>query len=141
MIVLAAIIRHWLVTVAVPEKVTLLTGKYSGGRIPEQSRGNDPKRNRWMGGSLDNDVLGRVDELKALAAGVGISTAQLALAWCLRRPNISSVIIGATRSEQLEENVKAVGVELPAEVTAAIDERFPGPDATATVGTETNADD
>ena len=79
----------------------------------------------------------RVDALKDLAAGIGISTAQLALAWCLRRPNISSVIVGATRIEQLEENVKAVGIELPSDISTAIDDLFPGPAVRA--GTE--ADD
>ncbi len=104
-----------------------LTGKYSGGRIPQQSRANDPKRNRWMSPSLAVDVLARVDELRKLADGLEISMAQLALAWCLRRPNVSSVIVGATRIEQLEENVKAVGVVLPEEVTNAIDAIFPAP--------------
>lgn len=102
-----------------------LTGKYSGGRIPEQSRGSDPKRNRWMGSRLDADVLDRIDQLKSLADGLGISMAQLALAWCLRTPQVASVIVGATRIEQLEENVKAVGVTLPEEVTRTIDRIFP----------------
>ena len=106
-----------------------LTGKYSGGQIPERSRGSDPKRNRWMASSLETDVLRRVDALGSLADGLGISMAQLALAWCLRRPNVASVVVGATRIEQLEENVKAVGVELPHEVSSAIDTIFPAPDA------------
>ena len=102
-----------------------LTGKYSGGKIPEQSRANDPKRNRWMGDRLDREVLDRIDRLKQMADDLGLSMAQLALAWCLREPGISSVIVGATRIEQLEENVKAAGVELPGEVTQAIDQIFP----------------
>ncbi len=106
-----------------------LTGKYSGGQIPEQSRANDPKRNRWMATSLEPDVLQRIDRLGDLANGLGISMAQLALAWCLRHPNVASVIVGATRVEQLDENVKAVGIELPGEVSSAIDAIFPGPDA------------
>lgn len=106
-----------------------LTGKYSGGRIPEQSRANDPKRNRWMGRGLDTDILDRVDRLAPMAADLGISIAQLALAWCLREPNVASVIIGATRVEQLEENAAAVGVALPDEVVRAIDALFPAPSA------------
>ncbi len=104
-----------------------LTGKYSGGRIPEASRANDPKRNRWMGARLDADVLARIDRLRPLADEIGVSMAQLALAWCLRRSEVASVIVGATRIEQLEENAKAVGVALPDEVVQAIDAIFPGP--------------
>lgn len=104
-----------------------LTGKYSGGKIPDESRANDPKRNLWMNDYLTPESLERVDALRPLADGLGISMAQLALAWCLREPGVSSVIIGATRGEQLEENAKAVGVELPDEVVARIDEVFPGP--------------
>ena len=54
--------------------------------------------------------------------------AQLALAWCLRDPNVSSVIVGVTRRAQLEDNCKAAGVEIPEEVSRAIDEIFPPPD-------------
>ena len=102
-----------------------LTGKYSGGRIPDQSRANDPKRNRWMSAALDGDVLSKVDRLRPFADELGISMAQLALAWALREENVASVIVGATRTEQLEENVKAVGIVLPPEVCSAIDETFP----------------
>ena len=105
-----------------------LTGKYSGGQIPEGSRANDPKRNRWMGTALDEDVLARVDRLAPLADALGLSLAQLALAWCLREPNVASVIIGATRIEQLDENVKAVGRSLPDEVAREIDTLFPPPE-------------
>lgn len=106
-----------------------LTGKYSGGRIPERSRANDPKRNRWMGRALDADVLERVDRLAPLADDLGVSLAQLALAWCLRQQNVASVIVGATRLEQLEENVKAVGLALPEDVRREIDALFPAPRA------------
>ncbi len=105
-----------------------LTGKYSGGRIPDQSRANDPKRNLWMNECLTPEVLERVDRLRPIADGLGISMAQLALAWCLREPGVASVIIGATRREQLEENVKAVGVEIPQTELDRIDALFPGPD-------------
>lgn len=105
----------------------VLTGKYSGGKIPDQSRANDPERNLWMARYLDAEVLDRVDQLRPIADSQGISLAQLALAWCLRRPGISSVIIGATRIEQLEENAKSIGVELPAESIDQIEKIFPGP--------------
>jgi aryl-alcohol dehydrogenase-like predicted oxidoreductase len=62
-----------------------------------------------------------VDALRPLAAELGLSLAQLGLAWCLRSPGVASVIVGATRAEQLEENAKASGIELPAEIVARID--------------------
>lgn len=104
-----------------------LTGKYSGGKIPEASRADDPERNVWMKRYLDADVLARVDQLRPIADDLGISMAQLALAWCLRVASVGSVIIGATRIEQLEENVKSVGVELSTETVARIEAIFPGP--------------
>jgi len=105
-----------------------LTGKYSGGKIPDQSRANDPERNLWMADYLDAKVIDRVDQLRPIADGLGISLAQLALAWCLRKSNVSSAIIGATRIEQLEENIKSIGIELSTESIRQIDEVFPGPD-------------
>lgn len=103
-----------------------LTGKYSGGDIPKQSRAGDPERNLWMARYLDAEVLDRIDRLKPIADGLGLSLAQLALAWCLREPGVSSVIIGATRLEQLDENAKSIGVEIPAEAITEINEIFPG---------------
>jgi voltage-dependent potassium channel beta subunit len=108
-----------------------LTGKYSGGKIPERSRANDPKRNRWMGSVLNESVLQHIDQLRPLTEQLGISMAQLALAWCLRIPDVASVIVGATRIEQLEDNVKAVGVELPPEMLSEIDALFPSLDRDA----------
>ncbi len=104
-----------------------LTGKYSGGKIPDQSRAGDPERNLWMSRYLDAEVLVRIDRLRPVADELGLSLAQLALAWCLRKSSVSSVIIGATRIEQLDENVKATGVELSNEALRLIDELFPGP--------------
>ena len=104
-----------------------LTGKYSGGKIPDQSRANDPERNLWMARYLDADVLDRIDRLRPIADDLGVSLAQLALAWCLRKANVSSVIVGATRIDQLDENVKAIGIELSDEAQSQIEEIFPGP--------------
>ena len=78
-----------------------------------------------MSAALDREVLSKVDRLRPFADELGISMAQLALAWALREENVASVIVGATRTEQLEENVKAVGIVLPPEVCSAIDEIFP----------------
>ncbi len=105
----------------------VLTGKYSGGAKPTDSRASNDDINRFMGAYLEDGELERVDQLRPLADELGISMAQLALAWCLRQPGVSSVIVGATRAEQLEDNCKAAGVVLPDAVVARIDEIFPGP--------------
>jgi len=73
---------------------------------------------RW----LRDDVLERVQRLQPIAADAGLSMAQLAVAWVLQNPNVSSAIIGASRPEQVTDNVKAAGVTLDADVLAAIDE-------------------
>jgi aryl-alcohol dehydrogenase-like predicted oxidoreductase len=107
----------------------VLTGKYSGGARPPGTRGADSFRNQFMGAYLDPPVLASVDALRPLAKELGVSLAQLALAWCLRHPGVASVIVGATRVEQLEENVRAAGVEIPAEMLARIDAIAPPPRA------------
>ena len=71
---------------------------------------------------MDDDVLARVQLLKPLAAQAGLTMAQLAVAWVLQNPNVSSAIVGATRPEQLADNVKASGVRLEADLLKAIDE-------------------
>ncbi|MBW2417742.1 MAG: aldo/keto reductase family protein [Deltaproteobacteria bacterium] len=106
-----------------------LTGKYSQGARPAESRATDEGSNQWMGAYLEPEALARVDALRPLAKQLDISMAQLALAWCLRDPSVSAVITGATRLEQLEDNCRASGLHLPAEVLARIDEVFPGPGA------------
>ncbi|MDJ0850966.1 MAG: aldo/keto reductase family protein [Myxococcota bacterium] len=98
-----------------------LTGKYSGGQRPVGSRAADDFRNQFMTDFLSEASLARVEALRPLADGLGISMAQLALAWCLRRANVSSVIIGATRVSQLEENAKASGMKLPEEALERIE--------------------
>lgn len=99
----------------------VLSGKYSGGAKPSGSRATDAQRNQFMGSYLEPQTLARVDRLRPIASELGITLAQLALAWCLRRPSLASVIVGATRPSQLEENAKASGVEIPAELLARID--------------------
>ncbi|MBM4378048.1 MAG: aldo/keto reductase family protein [Deltaproteobacteria bacterium] len=101
----------------------VLTGKYQPGQPPPAgSRATDALGSRFMGRFLDNaDLLGRVQQLKPVAAELKLSMAQLALAWVLQNPNVSSAIIGATRPEQVRDNVKAAGVKLSAEVMARID--------------------
>ena len=103
----------------------VLTGKYSGGALPSGTRAADAFRNQFMRAYLEPGTLSRVDALRPLAAELGLSLAQLALAWCLRSRAVSSVIVGATRPEQLDENAKAAGVAIPPEIAARIDALAP----------------
>ncbi|HEX8509908.1 MAG TPA: aldo/keto reductase family protein [Propionibacteriaceae bacterium] len=102
----------------------VLTGKYlPGGDLPEGSRATDDKGGanmikRWM----RDDVLSRVQELLPIADEVGLSLAELAVAWVLQNDNVATAIIGASRPEQVHQNAKAAGVELPAELMTRIDE-------------------
>ena len=101
----------------------VLTGKYSGGKIPPGSRAADPKREgRFISGYLTEDAVGRVERLQAVAGELGMSMPQLALAWCLRHENVSSVICGAKRSEQIEENAAASGKAIPEDALRRIDD-------------------
>ncbi|MCZ6529500.1 MAG: aldo/keto reductase [Chloroflexi bacterium] len=88
----------------------VLTGKYSDG-IPQDSRSNLPGY-EWLLQSMQSEEgqarIAKVDELEPMADELGISMAQLALAWILRNPNVSSVITGATNAKQLKENMAAL---------------------------------
>lgn len=99
----------------------VLSGKYTGGRIPPGTRAADAQRGQFMQAFLAPDVLARVDALGPLAAELGVSLPQLALAWCLRQPNVASVIVGATTTAQLEDDVGAAGLALPAETLARLE--------------------
>jgi aryl-alcohol dehydrogenase-like predicted oxidoreductase len=102
----------------------VLTGKYAPGQPPPDGsratdvNGGDKMISRW----LRDDVLTRVQQLLPLAADAGLSPAQLAVAWVLQNPNVSSAIIGATRPEQVRDNAAATGVRLESELMARIDE-------------------
>ncbi|GAA1524222.1 aldo/keto reductase family protein [Nocardioides humi] len=106
----------------------VLTGKYLPGRPPPAgSRATDTKGGadnvgRW----LKDDVLERVQQLQPIAEAAGLSMAQLAVAWVLQNDNVSAAIIGASRPEQVTENVAAAGVRLDAETLAAIDRVLDG---------------
>lgn len=102
----------------------LLTGKYKPGEpLPEGSRASDPRQNLFLNkGELDQQQLVRVQKLVPLAEQEGLSLTQLALAWCLRQPELSSVIIGASKPSQVEENVAASGKKLSAQTLQAIEE-------------------
>ncbi len=102
----------------------VLTGKYQPGQAPpEGSRAADDKGGADMIKRLmGDDVLTRVQGLKPLAAEAGLSMAQLAVAWVLQNPNVAAALVGASRPEQVGENVKAAGVTLEPELLEKIDE-------------------
>jgi aryl-alcohol dehydrogenase-like predicted oxidoreductase len=101
----------------------VLTGKYLPGQPPpEGSRATDANGANFIKRFLTDDVLTRVQELKPIANEVELSLAQLAIAWVLQDRNVSSAIIGATRPEQVLENVKASGVKLDEGLMKRIDE-------------------
>lgn len=101
----------------------VLTGKYRKGQeIPKDSRAADESAGRGVSRLLTDEVLTKVEKLEAVASDLGMSLAQLSLAWILTHPEISSVIIGASRPEQIEENVKAAGKTLDQETMEAIGE-------------------
>lgn len=101
----------------------VLTGKYRKGQeLPKGSRAADPTVGHFVERYLTEDNFAKVEQLSAIAADNSISMAQLALAWILHHREISSVIIGASRPEQIEENVKAVDVVLDDATMTVIDE-------------------
>ncbi len=107
----------------------VLTGKYKPGQPPPAgSRATDEKSGaNFISRFLQNDeLLRKVQDLQPIADEVGLSMAQLAIAWVLQNQNVASAIIGATRPEQVQENVKAAGVKLDADVLKKIDEALDG---------------
>lgn len=104
----------------------VLTGKYTPGAPPPPgSRAASEQMNAFMETAgrhyRSNYLLEAVAQLKPIAAELGLTMVQMALAWVLRRPEVASAIIGASRPEQIEANVLAVGVKLPVETVARID--------------------
>ena len=101
----------------------LLSGKYNNG-IPEDSRfaieGFDWLKDRWM----KENFLGKIKQLSNLANELGVSTAQLSIAWCIKNPNVTTAILGASRKEQLLENLKALEArdKITAEVIKKIED-------------------
>jgi len=101
----------------------LLSGKYNDG-IPEGSRfdlkGFDWLKDQWM----KDELLKKVKGISALAKELGISTASLCIGWCIKNPNVTSAILGATKKEQLVENLKSLDVleKLTPEILQHLDE-------------------
>lgn len=100
----------------------VLTGKYQpGSPPPPDTRAADESSNMFMRWLMSDEVLTKVQKLRPIAERNGLTMAQLALAWCLRQPMVSSVIIGARKVSQIEDNVKASGVQLSPEDLRDID--------------------
>jgi aryl-alcohol dehydrogenase-like predicted oxidoreductase len=105
-----------------PLRQGILSGKYQpGSPPPADSRAASASMNVFLGDKLDDALLERVQRLKPIAAEAGLTLSQLALAWVLRRPEVTSAIIGATRAEQVRENAAASGVQLAPDVVARME--------------------
>jgi aryl-alcohol dehydrogenase-like predicted oxidoreductase len=105
----------------------VLTGKYQPGQPPPAgSRATGETGAAFIRRLLADDVLTAVQRLRPIASDAGLSLAQLAVAWVLQNDNVASAIIGASRPEQVRENVKAAGVTLEPELLARIDSALAG---------------
>jgi aryl-alcohol dehydrogenase-like predicted oxidoreductase len=102
----------------------VLSGKYlPGEQPPAGSRATDTKGGADMiSRFMNDDVLSRVQALKPIAAELELTMAQLAVAWVLQNDNVSAALVGASRPEQVAENVKAAGVKIPDDAMKRIDE-------------------
>jgi aryl-alcohol dehydrogenase-like predicted oxidoreductase len=101
----------------------VLTGKYKPGEPPPPGTRMGSDQMGWAMDRFRSDqVLEAVQRLRPIAEGLGITMAQLAIAWVLREPNVAAAIIGASRPEQVEDNAAASGIELDEETLAAIDD-------------------
>ena len=100
----------------------VLTGKYlPGAAPPDGSRATDERGSGFITHFLTEEILAKVQQLRSVAEQAGLTLAQLAVAWTLQNPNVSAAIIGATRPEQVRENVRASGVTLSAETMTELD--------------------
>jgi aryl-alcohol dehydrogenase-like predicted oxidoreductase len=101
----------------------VLTGKYKPGAAPPAgSRALDEASGAaFIKALLKDEVLTQVQQLRPIAEDLGLTMAQLAVAWVLQNPNVSAAIIGASRPEQVRDNVKAAGVKLDTEILERID--------------------
>ncbi|EGL20052.1 MULTISPECIES: aldo/keto reductase family protein [unclassified Paenibacillus] len=105
----------------------LLTGKYkSADDIPADSRA---AKVETMRGAVTAENIAKVKQLEGIAAELDLTVGQLALAWILRQPNVASALVGASRPEQVEQNVKAEGVKLAADVLERIEAVLSGSEA------------
>lgn len=108
-----------------PLEQGVLTGKYRPGEPPPAgTRASNDSANQFMGKWLTDEVLAAVQTLAPLAQEAGLSLAQLALAWVLQNDNVAATIIGASRPEQIADNVAAAGVRLDDGLLSEIDDRL-----------------
>jgi len=109
----------------------MLTGKYKPGQdAPKGSRASDDRQNLVIKAMYwTEEYKQKGQELAAIAKDFGASAAELAIAWCLRNPNVSSVILGASRVEQLQQNLKALELQLTDDVLNRIETLYPQPEA------------
>ncbi|AEF34435.1 conserved hypothetical protein [Mycolicibacter sinensis] len=101
----------------------VLSGKYQPGQPPPAgSRATDEKGGaNFVKRFMTDDVLTRVQQLRPIAEELDLTTAQLAIAWVLQNDNVAAALVGASRPEQVTENVKASGVRIPAELLSRVD--------------------
>ena len=100
----------------------VLTGKYLPGQpIPEGTRASLERYKSFTEKFMSEEILTAVQNLRPIAESLGLTMSQLAIAWVLQNKNVSAAIIGASRPEQVTENVKATGVKLETDVMKAID--------------------
>ena len=106
----------------------ILSGKYLPGQPPPAgSRATDELSGKnFIARWLNDEVLTKVQLLKPIAQQAGISMAQMSIAWVLQNKNVASAIVGATRPEQLDDNVKASGIVLDADTLNAINRVLDG---------------
>jgi aryl-alcohol dehydrogenase-like predicted oxidoreductase len=122
--VIPACERHGITQIAwSPLAQGVLTGKYRPGEpVPDDSRAANRSMNRFIRQWLNDRTLRAVDALGPVAQDAGLTLSQLALAWVLSRPNVTGVIVGATRPEQVRENVAASDVTLSDDTLRAVDD-------------------
>ncbi len=103
----------------------LLSGKYSGGKVPEDSRAANDKVNHFIKESVsDKELLAKVDKFVELAHSIDATPSQLALAWCLRKDNITSTITSASKPEQVIENCGAADIDFSPALEVQVKEIF-----------------
>jgi aryl-alcohol dehydrogenase-like predicted oxidoreductase len=101
----------------------VLTGKYRAGHAPPaDSRAAHTEMGIFMGPAMNDATLEAVDGLRPIAEQAGLSMTEMAIAWVLRRPELASAIVGASRPEQVHANAKASGIELSPDTLSAVDE-------------------
>lgn len=101
----------------------ILTGKYKAGeKLPEGSRAADPKSNIHMNRYLNDEILTKVGQLEKIANEMDVRLSQLAIAWILRQENVASALVGATRPEQVEENARAIDIQMNEALVNQIEE-------------------